>query len=241
MSPDDLSQRECCGILDQLAEYAPIRLVLSGGEPLWRRDVFDLAQRATDKGLNVALETNGTLIDETMAERIHAAGFQRVAVGLDGADRVTHNTFRGHAGAFEATVRGLKYMQALGLSTQINTVISNHNAHQLPEIVNLAESLGVHAIHVFVQVPVGCGLTVSQDQTLGSADAERISNWINERSLTTKMELKAIARDHPFGADVCFVSHRGEVFLSAKAPVVIGDLRKQKFKEIWDNTDQRHV
>src|SRR6266545_1673667 len=76
MSPEDLNYRECCGIIDQFAEYAPMRLVLSGGEPLWRRDVFDLAQRAKSKGLGVALATNGTLIDETMADRIDDAGIQ---------------------------------------------------------------------------------------------------------------------------------------------------------------------
>ena len=74
MSPTDLSYQECCEIVDQIAEYAPLILVLSGGEPLWRRDVFDIAKRAVGKGMRVALATNGTLVDEAMAERIKEAG-----------------------------------------------------------------------------------------------------------------------------------------------------------------------
>ena len=86
MSPDDLSTRECLDIVDQLAPYAPMILVLSGGEPLWRRDVFDIAKRAVSHGIRVALATNGTLVDEAMAERIQDAGIVRVAISLDGVD-----------------------------------------------------------------------------------------------------------------------------------------------------------
>ena len=271
MSPDDLSYGECCGIIDQLAAYAPMILVLSGGEPLWRRDVFDLAQRAKSRGIRVALATNGTLVDETMAQRIYDAGIQRVAISLDGADRITHDTFRGHEGAFDAAIRGLKCLQALGVSTQINTTVSHHNAHQLPEIMNLAESLGVVAFHTFLLVPVGCGLTISEEQTVGGAEAEEILNWFYDRSLETKMELKATCAPHYYrivrqrrvaarksgetlaelpahgmnamtrgclaGQGVCFISHRGEIFPCGYLPIAAGDLRRQKFQEIWDHAE----
>jgi radical SAM protein with 4Fe4S-binding SPASM domain len=196
MSPDDLKYSECCDVIDQLAEFAPLILVLSGGEPLWRRDVFDLAQRATSKNIRVALATNGTLVDEVMAQRIKDAGIQRVAISLDGAERTTHDTFRGHSGAFDAALFGLKCLQALGVSTQINTTVSHHNAHQLPEIMNLAESLGVDAFHTFLLVPVGCGLTISEEQAIGSQEAEDILTWFYDRSTTTRMELKATCAPH---------------------------------------------
>src|SRR5271157_4027532 len=80
MSPDDLSTKECLRIVDDMAQYAPFILVLSGGEPLWRRDVFEIAQRAKERGIRVALATNGTLVDEAMAERTREAGIVRVAI-----------------------------------------------------------------------------------------------------------------------------------------------------------------
>lgn len=191
MSPNDLSYRECAGVVDQLAEYAPLILVLSGGEPLWRRDVFDIARYAKGKGMRVALATNGTLIDEAMAHRIADAGIERVSISLDGADANTHDNFRGHAGAFDAAIHGLRCLQELDISTQINTTVSLHNAHQLPEIMKLAESLKVNAFHLFLLVPVGCGLTISETQTVEGVEAERILNWFYDCSLESGMELKA--------------------------------------------------
>lgn len=191
MSPDDLSYGECCRVIDDIAQYAPFILVLSGGEPLWRRDVFDLARRAKSRDIRVALATNGTLIDEAMALRIREAGIERVAISLDGADSLTHDTFRGHQGAFDAAVRGIKLVKQLGISTQINTTVSRHNEHQLPEILKLAQQLKVNAFHMFLLVPVGCGLTIQDEQAIHGEDAERILTWFYDRTLDANLEMKA--------------------------------------------------
>ncbi|MEJ5369925.1 MAG: radical SAM protein [Bryobacteraceae bacterium] len=191
MSPEDLNTSECLRIVDQLAPYAPFILVLSGGEPLWRRDVFDIARRAVSHGIRVALATNGTLVDEAMAERILDAGIVRVSISLDGADAATHDSFRGHPGAFQSAIRGIRCLQQVGVSTQINTTVSRHNAGQLPEMLELARKLRVDAFHLFLLVPVGCGLTIAEDQSVDGAEAERILNWFYDRSLDSGMELKA--------------------------------------------------
>ncbi len=195
MSPDDLSTAECLDVVDQIASYAPLILVLSGGEPLWRRDVFEIARHAVSKGLRVALATNGTLIDETMAIRIKEAGIVRVAISLDGADKHTHDAFRGHVGAFEASLRGIRHLQELGISTQINTTVSKHNSHQLQETLELAKRLKVDAFHLFA-CAVGCGLTIAEDQSIGAAEAEEILNWFYDRSIDSGMELKATCAPH---------------------------------------------
>lgn len=269
MSPQDLSYSECCRVVDQIAEYAPLILVLSGGEPLWRRDVFDIAKYAKGKNMRVALATNGTLIDEAMAQRIHDAGIERVAISLDGADPVTHDTFRGHQGAFDSAMRGIRLLNELEVSTQINTTVSKHNEHQLPEILELAKRAGVQAFHMFLLVPVGCGLTIQDEQAIHGEDAERILNWFYDRSLDSGLELKATCAPHYYrimrqrraesrragesvpelpkhgmhavtkgclaGSAVCFISHQGEVFPCGYLPVAAGSLRKQKFRDIWEN------
>lgn len=284
MSPEDLPTRECLRIVDQIAEYAPLILVLSGGEPLWRRDVFDIAKHAVSKGLRVALATNGTLVDEAMAERIRDAGIVRVSISLDGADRATHDSFRGHDGAFDAAVRGIRCLQNVGISTQINTTVSRHNAHQLPQMVELAKSLKVDAFHLFLLVPVGCGLTIAEDQSVGALEAERILDWYYDRSIDSGMELKAtcapqyyrIARQrraearrhgeevpalmpHPHhshqghpadlnqmtrgclaASGVCFISHKGIVQPCGYLPLEAGDLRRQEFSDVWENSQLFH-
>jgi heme b synthase len=268
MSPADLSYGDCCEVIDQIAEYAPLILVLSGGEPLWRRDVFDLAKRAAGQNMRVALATNGTLVDEAMAHRIREAGIVRVSISLDGADRVTHDTFRGQAGAFDAAVAGLKNLKELGVSTQINTSVARHNVDQLPDILRLAQSLGVAAFHVFLLVPVGCGLAIAEEQTIRGEEYERVLNWYYDRSIDSGLELKATCAPHYYrnmrqrraearragqnvaelathglhattrgclaGSGVCFISHEGQVYPCGYLPVAAGDLRKQRFHDVWE-------
>jgi radical SAM protein with 4Fe4S-binding SPASM domain len=131
-----------------------------------------------------------------MAERIKAAGIERVAVSLDGAEAGTHDSFRGMPGAFDAAIRGLSLLKDLGISTQINTTVTRHNAHQLARMLELAESLGVAAFHLFLLVPVGCGLSIAEEQAIRGEEAEKILTWFYERSLATGIELKATCAPH---------------------------------------------
>src|ERR1039457_2887348 len=134
MSPQDLPTEKALDIIDQIAKFGNQVLVLSGGEPLYRPDIFQLAEYGTSVGLRVALATNGTLVTKDVAEKIKHAGIKRVSISLDGSDAATHDAFRGIPGAFEAAIYGMRNMQELGVSVQINTTIARHNAHQLPEV-----------------------------------------------------------------------------------------------------------
>ena len=197
-SPSDLSTQKALGIIDQIAAAANPILVLSGGEPLFRSDIFQLARYATDKGLRVALATNGTLVTREVARMISDAGVKRVSISLDGADAETHDSFRGIPGAFDAAVYGLRNLKALGMSVQINMTIARHNAYQLPEVLELAKSLGADALHTFLLVPVGCGVNIADDQMVPPAEYEKMLNWFYDRSLEGGIELKATCAPHYF-------------------------------------------
>src|SRR4051812_9665030 len=110
-SPTDLATGRAMDIIKQIADFGNPILVLSGGEPLYRHDIFDLAHHATERGLRVALATNGTLVTKHVARRIVDSGVKRVSISLDGADSLTHDTFRGIPGAFDAAVYGMKNLQ----------------------------------------------------------------------------------------------------------------------------------
>src|ERR1700757_2784261 len=165
-SPTDLPTRAALDIIDQISAAANPILVLSGGEPLYPSDIFQLARYATDKGLRVALATNGTLVTKDVARMIVDSGVRRVSISLDGADAATHDAFRGIPGAFDAAVHGLRNLKALGMSVQINMTIARHNAHQLPDVLLLARKLGADALHTFLLVPVGCGVDIAASQML---------------------------------------------------------------------------
>lgn len=197
-SPSDLPTSVALAIIDQIAAAANPILVLSGGEPLFRSDIFQLARYATDKKLRVALATNGTLVTKEVARMIVDSGVKRVSISLDGADAVTHDSFRGIPGAFDAAVHGLRNLKALGMSVQINMTIARHNAHQLPEVLQLARNLGADALHTFLLVPVGCGVDIAEEQMVPTDEYERMLNWFYDQSLEGGIELKATCAPHYF-------------------------------------------
>jgi heme b synthase len=259
---NELSTREAFRFLDELsADFSPL-LILSGGEPLCRPDLFDLASYAAGKGLAVALATNGTLVDDEVAAKIRKSGIRRVSVSLDGPDAEVHDSFRGLGGSFDAAIAGLKRIQAVGVSTQINTTVTRHNVDVLPEALDLAVELGVDAFHIFCLVPVGCGMEIAEDQQIPPERYEEVLRWLFEKSLDVGIHLKATCAPHYYrimrqlapsdkplrhekggmsaitkgclaGQSVCFISHTGEVFPCGYLPLSSGNIKQQYLAEMW--------
>ncbi len=197
-SPNDLPTAKALDIIKQVSQLSSPILVLSGGEPLFRADIFELAAYARDCGLRVALATNGTQVDHDVARQIVDAGVRRVSISLDGADAATHDAFRGIPGAFEEALRGLRNLKELGMSVQINMTIARHNAHQLPDVLEMSRRLGADALHTFLLVPVGCGVDIAEEQMVPADEYERILNWFYDRAQEGGIELKATCAPHYF-------------------------------------------
>lgn len=266
LAEDDMTTEESMKFIDELSSSMRPILILSGGEPLYRPDIFEIAKYAVGKGLKVALATNGTLVDDGKARDILNAGVERVSISIDGADAVTHDNFRKIDGSFESAIRGFKNLKRLGMSVQINCTIANHNVDQFDDIYELALSLGADALHVFMLVPVGCGVEIAEDQMLEPVRYEEVLNKLYDRSKEPKMHVKATCAPHYFrimrerarqegitvspkthgmaamtkgclaGTAVCFVSHKGEVFPCGYLPVNVGNVRTENINDIWDNS-----
>jgi radical SAM protein with 4Fe4S-binding SPASM domain len=197
LMPQDLTTDEAFAMINNIAAFARPIFVLSGGEPLFRPDIFQIARHAADTGLIVALATNGTLIDGDVAAQIKASGIRRVSISFDGADAATHDIFRG-AGAFDRALVGIKHLQAIGVPFQINTTVARHNVHQMPETLALAKELGAAALHLFLLVPVGCGVEISDDQQIQPDEYEGVLNWMYDAEMEGGIELKATCAPHYF-------------------------------------------
>lgn len=195
--PQDLNTVEAMDLIDQISAFGRPILVLSGGEPLFRPDIFEIARYATDSDLIVALATNGTMIDEHLAAKIKASGIRRVSVSFDGADAATHDHFRG-TGAFEAALRGIEHLRAAGVPTQINTTVASHNVHQMPATLALAKDMGAVALHLFLLVPVGCGVEIADDHQITPEEYEEVLNWMYDAEMEGDIELKATCAPHYF-------------------------------------------
>jgi len=195
--PQDLTTAEAFDLIDQIAAFARPIFVLSGGEPLFRPDIFDIARHASDAGLIVALATNGTLIDAAVARKIKASGVQRVSVSFDGADAATHDIFRG-SGAFDKSLAGMHYLHEVGVPYQINTTVARHNIHQMDQTLALAKGLEAQALHLFLLVPVGCGVEIAPDQQISAFEYENVLNWMYDAEMAGGIELKATCAPHYF-------------------------------------------
>lgn len=195
--PQDLTTSEAFAMVDEIASFAKPIFILSGGEPLFRPDIFDIARHASEAGLIVALATNGTLVDARVAKEIKAAGIRRVSISFDGADAATHDIFRG-AGAFDLAIRGMDHLRQVDVPFQINTTVARHNVAQMPQTLALAKELGAAALHLFLLVPVGCGVEIADDQQITSREYEEVLNWMYDAEMEGGIELKATCAPHYF-------------------------------------------
>ena len=138
----ELSFAEVCTVMDDLKTFRVPVLILSGGEPLLRPDIFDIARRAKEKGFYVALSSNGTLIDERNIGDIAACDFDYVGVSLDGIG-ATHDKFRRLDGAFEASMRGIRLCRELGVKVGVRYTMTQDNAADLPALLELVDQEGI--------------------------------------------------------------------------------------------------
>ena len=280
----ELTTSQALDLIDQIARVGKPVMVLSGGEPLFRPDIFDITAYGVETGLRMALATNGTLVTAKIAARIADAGIARVAISIDGATAATHDRFRGQPGSHARALRGLRSLRDEGVSVQLNSTIARHNVGELPAILDLALEVGADALHLFMLVPVGCGLQIAPTEMLPADEYERVLQWFDEQSRRCRIDLKATCAPHYFriraqrvetdrraghfqssviprhllthgvsgagpshheafsamtrgclaGTAVCFVSNVGAVFPCGYLPVTAGDVRRDRFADIWN-------
>ena len=140
--PGELSTQQVFDVMDDLHAFKVPALILSGGEPLLRPDIFEVAERAKQLKFYVGLSTNGTLIDEPLARRIHDHGFDYVGISLDGIG-ATHDKFRRLEGAYQRSVAAVRHLQKLGTKVGLRFTMTELNAFDLPKLLQLMKDEGV--------------------------------------------------------------------------------------------------
>ncbi len=259
---NELTTKECLHILEEIRKVGTPIIILTGGEPLLREDIFLLARQASKLGFRPVMATNGTLITRDIALKMKDSGIARVSISLDGATAEAHDRFRQVQGAFDGALKGIEVLKDVGIPFQINTTVTEVNLEELPRTLELAVKLGAVAHHIFLLVPVGRGKDLAS-QALSAEKYEKVLHWFYEQRDKVSLHLKATCAPHyyrilrqraraegkevtfeNFGLDAvtrgclagigfCFISHRGVVQPCGYLELDCGCLREKSFVEIW--------
>ncbi len=250
---DEFSTAECFKTIDSLAGGSKPMIILTGGEPLMRADIFEIARYATDQGCRVVFATCGHLVTEEIAARLKHAGVMAVSLSLDAATATGHDAFRGITGAYEKTLEGLEHLKFAGIPVQINTTVSKLNIEELPQILAKALELGAATMDFFFLVPTGRGSEISE-LALDSSERDRALAWIAEQSRRSSIRVKTTCAPQyknfeirnvkldpgnseptrPFmgcmgGRGFVFISHTGILQTCGFLDLPCGDLRAAQF------------
>jgi len=179
---DELSLEEAKAFIADLAEMRIALLLFTGGEPLVRKDFWELADYATEKGLKTVLSTNGTLITKEVAAKIKACGIEYVGVSLDGAKAETHDAIRNQPGCFKKAVQALKNCAAVGLKSGIRVTITRDNYREIADLIDLSLDLKVPRFCVYWLVPSGRGKEIYERQ-LAPHETSRIFDLMYQRAM----------------------------------------------------------
>ncbi|MDO8688106.1 MAG: radical SAM protein, partial [Dehalococcoidales bacterium] len=193
----ELTTEECFRVIDEIREVGQPMIILTGGEPLLRPDVLQLAQYGADKGLRMVMGTNGTLVTEEMAARLKAIPIACVGVSLDFPSAARHDDFRCMVGAFDVAMSGIDNARRAGIDIQINSTISKMNVAYLNELVSLALQAGAKSFHPFLLVPTGRGKDLESVE-LSPQEYEETLNWICAKAdeLRGKLAIRPICAPH---------------------------------------------
>lgn len=258
----ELSTEECLRVVDQIAEMNPnALLILTGGEPLLRRDVFHVARYASDKGFWVVVGTNGVLLTGDLVGRMMAAGIKGLSLSLDALDRATHDGFRGVEGAWDNTVNGSKILNGMGLPFIVQTTVGRHNVHEIEAIARFAFELGARVFNLYFLVPAGRGAFISD---IEPEQYERVMHRLMEiqKEFQGRMLVNSKCAPHyqrvlyghdpespflktfgagaggcPAGTHYCGISPTGDLTPCPYLPVYGGNLRERTFGEIWESSE----
>jgi len=269
--PDELGTEEAKRLIRELADAGVVVIAFSGGEPLMRKDFFEIAACAKAEGMYVALASNGTMITPAVAGKLRKTGIDYVEVSVDGKDAARHDAMRGIEGAFDRSVAGIRNCVSEGIYTCVATTVTQDNYSQVPEIYRLVQDLGATRLICFNFIPVGRGVAIAgkdvtpcqREDLLKFILAKNVPGHMPE-VLSTAPQFARVAVEQEEGSGIpvghfhlgsgmqgkgriladfiggcgagrlyCSIEPQGDVQPCVFLPVMVGNIRKQPFLEIW--------
>lgn len=253
--PGELDTEGAKEVIRRIAEVPEFRmLVFTGGEPLVRRDIYELVEHAKGLGFNVVIATNATLISRGVARKLREAGVEGIAASLDFIDPAQHDEYRGLRGAFRLALRGISNAASEGLYVQVNITLSKRNLSQLEGLLRLSDRLGAHVVLLYQLIPAGRGLSI-QSEALSREEFKRVLGALRAVQREIKPVVVPVGLPEYFaylhdgseparlssmvfsgciaGRGMFYVKPNGDVWPCPFVPISAGNLLKQSALKIW--------
>jgi radical SAM protein with 4Fe4S-binding SPASM domain len=227
-------------------------LILSGGEPLLRPDIFELINYGSKIGLKMGLGSNGSLVNESVSKKLKEAGVATVSISLDSNIPGQHDDFRGVAGAWQKAVDACKLLRKNNVLVQVNTTLTQQNYNQIDDIMSLAESIGVENFHLFFLVPTGRGTKMTDitpekyEEMITKTFAKTKNHTLNVRpscapqfmriAKVMGLDMRQWIRGCIAGMYYCRIYSNGDVTPCPYLPIRLGNVREKSFEDIWYNS-----
>jgi len=187
----ELNSEEAFQLIDRLTEFGSPILIFTGGDPMMRRDLFEIIAYAAKNGLRCSLTPTATALATTeRLQQAKDAGIRRIALSLDAPRAAVHDDFRKVPGSWQRTMDILHRAKEVGLSVQVNSTVANHNVDILPEMIPFIKEVGAVQWSVFFLVPTGRAMI---EQMISPEDHERIFNWLYDLSKDAPFDIKGTA------------------------------------------------
>ena len=250
---NELTTEKAKDFMDQICQVSKPLLILSGGEPLLRKDIFELIEYGASKGLKMGLGSNGYLIDNAVAKKLKDAGIATVSISLDSNVPAQHDDFRGVEGAFEKAVNACKALRKNDVLVQVNATLTHYNYDQIDDIMSLAEEIGVENFHLFFLVPTGRGKKLTDispqkyEDMITKTFSKVAKHRLNVRPSCAPqfmriaqgmgLDMRQWIRGCIAGLYYCRIYPNGDVTPCPYLPIKLGNVREKSFKDIWFNSE----
>ena len=255
---NELSTEEIFRTMDNISGFVKPIIILTGGDPMMRKDLYEIARYGTDLGFRMVMSPCGKLMTNESVQKMLNSGIKRISISVDGATAKTHDAFRRVPGAFADAMKGIQVAKWNGLEFQINTTITKQNVDELEPILDLAIEVGAVAFNPFLLVPTGRGKELAE-QEISPEQYEQVLNWVYEQQENLPLQFKPTCAPHYYrifrqrekekgktvtpkthgfdsmtkgcmgGQSFAFISHVGKVQICGFLETECGDIRNLNY------------